>query len=113
MNSAQELSSLDRVRRAEAEAARNVAKGHDGVKQIVQNARKEAQTIIEEARALGEHEGQEQYRRLILQAQDEIRAIGQDGQERAAQLEKRRETHMDIAVSRIVDMIIVTEEGDR
>lgn len=113
MNPAQELSSLDRVRKAEADATRTIARGHEEAEQIVRNARKEARAIVEEARALGEHEGQEQYRRLILQAQDEIRAIGQEGQERATQLEQRRETHMDVAVSRIVDMITATEESEQ
>lgn len=113
MNPAQELSSLDRVRKAEADSARRIARGHEEAERIVRNAGKEARTIVEEARALGTHEGQEQYRRLILQTQDEIRAIGQEGQERVTRLLKRRETHMDSAVCRIVNLIAAIQESDQ
>lgn len=113
MNPASELSSLDRIRKAEAEATRSIARGHEEAEQVIQSAKEEARAIVEQARTVGQREGQEQYRRLILQTQDEVRAIGQQSQEGTTQIENTRESHMDVAVRRIVEQVTAAGKNER
>lgn len=111
MSSEHELSPLDRVRQAEAEVARRVAASRESAEQMGARTREQARVLLEEAREDGQREGQAQYRRLILQAQDEASAICMEGQERVEELRRAEGEWMDVAVRRVVQ-IITAAGGD-
>ena len=111
MNAEHELSPLDRVRQAEAEVAGRIAGSREGAERTVTEARERARVLIAEGQEAGRREGQAQYRRLILQAQDEARAIGLESQERVEALRRAEGEWMDAAVRRVVK-IITAAGGD-
>lgn len=106
-----ELSSLDQVRQAEAEVARRIAGSREAVEQTVIQAREQARALVEEAREGGRHEGQAQYRRLILHAQDEARAIYLESQELVEELRRAKSERMDRAVRRAVEIVLASGES--
>lgn len=77
------------------------------------SARQQARALLEEARVSGEREGREQNRRLILQTQDEVRAIGKESKERAEQIALTKGVRMEVAVGRIVEIITAAGETER
>lgn len=113
MNPEHQLSPLDLVRQEEAEVARRVAASREAAGQMVVKAEEQARTLVEEARLAGAREGQAHYRRLILEAQDEVRAICLEGQKRVEDLRRAEAEWLEIAVQHVVAIIAATGEDIR
>jgi vacuolar-type H+-ATPase subunit H len=105
-----ELSPLDRIRQAEAEAARSIAGSRETAEQTLARAREQARALVAEAQEAGQREGQAQYRRLIFHAQDEVREIGRESQKEVDALRRAEAELMDVAVRRVVAIITGTGE---
>jgi vacuolar-type H+-ATPase subunit H len=105
-----ELSPLDRIRQAEADAARSIAGSREIAEQILVRAREQARALVAEAQEAGKREGQAQYRRIIFHAQDEVREICHESQEQVDALRRAEAELMDIAVRRVV--AIITGSGE-
>lgn len=105
-----ELSPLDRIRQAEAEAARSIAGSRETAEQTLARARDQARALVVEAQEAGQREGQAQYRRLIFRAQDEVREIGRESQKEVDALRRAEAELMDVAVRRVVAIITGTGE---
>lgn len=112
MDAEHELSPLDRVRQAEAGVAGRIAGSREEAERTVARAGEQARVLIEEGREVGRREGQAQYRRLILQAQDEARAICLESQERVAVLRRAEVEWMDAAVRRVVAILTAAGEEE-
>jgi vacuolar-type H+-ATPase subunit H len=108
-----ELSPLDRIRQTEADAARHIAGSREAAEQTIASAREQARRLLAEARAAGQREGQAQYRRIILQAQDEVQAICRETQEEVEALQRAEAALKDEAVRRVVAIITGSDGGRR
>jgi len=110
MHSDHELSALDRVRQAEAEVAGRIAGSREAAEQLVAGAREQADVLLVESQEAGKRRGQAEYRRLMLKAQDEARAICLESQHQVEALRRAEDTYMDRAVRRVVAIITAAEE---
>lgn len=108
-----ELSPLDQIWQAEAEVARRVAGCREGADHTIARAREQARALVEVEREAGQREGQAQYRRHILHAQDEVRAICLESQERVAELQRAEAELMDAAVRRVMEIVTGIAEEER
>ncbi|MDT8306159.1 MAG: hypothetical protein RRC07_09500 [Anaerolineae bacterium] len=107
------LSPLDQIRQAEADSARRVAGCREGAERAAARAREQARALVEAEREAGQREGQAQYRRLMLRAQDEVRVICLDSQKRVAELQRAEVELMGAAVTRVLAIITGIAEGER
>jgi vacuolar-type H+-ATPase subunit H len=104
------LSPLDQIRQAEAEVARRVAGRREAAELTLAQAREHGQALVEAEIEAGQRDGQAQYRRLILRAQDEVRAVHQEGQKHVATIQQNEHNLMDVAVRHV--LAIIMGEGE-
>jgi vacuolar-type H+-ATPase subunit H len=106
-----ELTPLDQIRRAEAEAARRIAAAKVSAEEAVRRAQQQAATIKRQAREGGRRAGQAQYQQTVALAKKEADVLVENAHGRAESLRRSAQLQMDAAVRLAIDVIIGLE-GD-
>jgi vacuolar-type H+-ATPase subunit H len=106
-----ELTPLDQIRRAEAEAARRIAAAKVSAEEAVRRAQQQAATIKRQAREGGRRAGQAQYQQTVALAKKEADVLVENADGRAESLRRSAQLQMDAAVRLAIDVIIGLE-GD-
>jgi vacuolar-type H+-ATPase subunit H len=105
------LSPLDQIRQTEAEMTRKVVQARELAGKTVQEARNQADIILEQARTAGENEGHARYKEIIKKSEDEATALVAESRQQTDGLRKTGKVHMEALVGRIVKFITGMEEG--
>lgn len=107
------LSPLDQIRQLETEIIRQVAAAHQDAERILADARQEAAQIKNLAKETGRQEGQTRYQEIVSKADRDARALVAQAQRRSDELSQKGERHMELAVRRVIEIILGQEdEGD-
>jgi len=104
------LSPLDRIRQLETEIIRQVAAAHQDAERILADARQEAAQIKNRAKETGRQEGQTRYQEIVSKADGVARALTAQAQRRSDELKQKGEQHMDLAVRRVIEIILGQED---
>ena len=98
-------SPLDRIREAEAGAARRVAAAREHAEQRVTDASLQARKLVEAARKEGEEEARSHYAAIITAAQAEARTIAAEAETRAGELRESKSKQVETAVRWVVGFV--------
>jgi vacuolar-type H+-ATPase subunit H len=101
-----ELSPLDQIRMAEANAARKLALSRELAEIKITQARYQARVLVDEARESGKHEGQVQYAEIVSRAEEEAEGLVAEAQARVEALRREGELRMQAAVDQVIQTLL-------
>ena len=103
-----ELSPLDQIRQTEAQVTRDIAAAREAAKQTVAKTKNKARETIHEARDAGRREGQQRYKDIISDAEEEAQILITRAYKRAENLQRRGSQCFSEGVVRAINIIIST-----
>ena len=106
-----ELSPLDQIRQAEADVARRIALAREAAGQTVEQAKIQARDLLDDARQIGNREGEKRYREIISKAEEEAKLIVAQARKRAEHLHRRAGQRLEVGVSRAMNVVIGFDEA--
>jgi vacuolar-type H+-ATPase subunit H len=103
------LSPLDQIRNAEAEVTREIAAAREAAKGKVARAEMQAEALIQEARDAGNREGQTQHDEILSKAEEQVKALIAQAQNRAGELRRQGHQRVEAAVNHALEIILRTD----
>jgi len=104
------LSSLDQVRKTEADVTRQIASAREAAGQKVARAQTQANDLLDDARQVGKREGEKRYKAIISNAEEEAQVIIAQSHNRAAHLRRRAGKRFALGVRYSLNIIIGLED---
>ena len=106
-----ELTPLEQIRQAEAEAARRISAARRAADTSWGEARAKATELKRQADDAGRREGEAQRQEIIRNAQERARALVAEAHRRAETLRHQGEIRMDLGVRHVVAVVTGQKEG--
>jgi vacuolar-type H+-ATPase subunit H len=106
---ADDLSPLDRIRQAEAEATRRIAAAREAADQFVAQARSQAELVKRQAREAGQRQGKAKYQATISGAEEEARTIEVEAGKLAEDIRHKGKVRMDMAIGEAINFLLGLE----
>jgi vacuolar-type H+-ATPase subunit H len=107
------LSPLDQIRLTEAEMARKIATTREAAEHARIEARSQAALLREQAREAGLRKGQICYNEIAAGAEQEARAIVESAHSQAAELQRKGQACMDVAIQEVTNIVLGLKEGGK
>lgn len=101
-----QLLPLDQVRSEESEVTRKAIVARKNAERSIADARLEAMKIKTQARESGAQEGKVLYKKIVDTAEDEARAIKEQAQKQAIELQEKGQSRMELAVQHAVSIVL-------
>lgn len=105
------LSPLDQVRQVEADITRKVITAREASEHNAANTRVQAALLKEQAREMGEREGQIRYKATIAKAEEQSKEIIAQAQHEADNLRRMGQIRMEHAVREALSIVLGLKES--
>lgn len=104
------LSSLDQIRKTEADVTRQIASVREAAGLKVARAQTQANELLDDARQAGKREGEKRHKAILSNTEEEAQVIIAQSHNRAAHLRRRAGRRFALGVHRSLNVILGLQE---
>lgn len=105
------LSPLDQIRLAEAEITRKNVTAREASERTIAEARARATLLKKQAHETGTREGQIHFKEIVSKAEEEARAIVAHAHNQAAELGRKGQARMEVAIQEAICIVLGLNGG--